>query len=520
MQYLYEIGFVATVLSALGWFWRKALGLVAGFFGKSFWFSLLLYVLGFFFEDVSFFLKLFMMLPVDLAIFVLVIVLVNKYITKSRWVVLLLAVGALAAKLLLFDRLTTAAAAWAGQPSGNALQLADNQQLDAKGELLLDLAQGRTLAQLQPLLTRHGITARPAFPNLAHPEYSELDDFYLLDLAQASSASRAANDLLASGLVDAVEANEVLTLDDPVREARPLPPGGNYGLNDPGVANLWGFQAMQMADLFNLLRQSGAKPRQTAKIAILDTGVDGAHEDLAANFTSSGPQNDRDVVGHGTHCAGIAAAVSNNGRGIASFAPNNGFVQVTSVKVLSDNGSGTQQAIINGIIAAADGGAAVISMSLGGPSLDRAQRAYAEAVKYANRAGAVVVVAAGNSDDDAIDYAPANVPGVITVAAVDDQLNKADFSNTVGSLKMGIAAPGVSIYSTVPGNQYKYLNGTSMATPYVAGLLGLAKALRPDLTTAQAYQLLNETAADTESRGQTGGLIQPAKVVERLLVGQ
>ncbi|MCU0449547.1 MAG: S8 family serine peptidase [Bernardetiaceae bacterium] len=509
MQYLYEIGFVATVLSALGWFWRKALGLVAGFFGKSFWFSLLLYVLGFFFEDVSFFLKLFMMLPVDLAIFVLVIVLVNKYITKSRWLVVLIAAGALAAKLLFFDRMATAAAAWWEQPATATAPPAGNPPLAAQGELLLDLGQGHSLAELQPLLDRHGITARLAFPNLAHPEYSELDDFYVLDLTsnQATAANQAANDLLASGLVDAVETNEVLTLDDPVREARPLPPGGNYGLNDPGVANLWGFQAMQMADLFNLLRQSGAKPGQTAKIAILDTGVDGAHEDLAANFASSGPRNDRDVVGHGTHCAGIAGAVSNNGRGIASFAPNNGFVQITSIKVLSDNGSGTQQDIINGIIAAADGGAAVISMSLGGPSLDHAQRAYAEAVKYANRAGALVVVAAGNSDEDAIDYAPANVPGVITVAAVDNELNKADFSNTVGSLKMGIAAPGVSIYSTVPGNQYKYLNGTSMATPYVAGLLGLAKAM-------------NETAADTESRNQTGGLIQPAKVVERLLAGQ
>jgi thermitase len=192
---------------------------------------------------------------------------------------------------------------------------------------------------------------------------------------------------------------------------------------------------------------------------------------------------------------------------------------VTSIKVLSDFGSGTQQDIINGIIEAADLGADVISMSLGGPSSDHAQRAYAEAVKYANQAGAIVVVAAGNDDENAIDFAPANVVGVITVSAIDDQLHKADFSNFIQDLGMGVAAPGVNIYSAFPNNEYKFLSGTSMATPYVAGLVGLMKSLRPGLTTAQVYQVLKDTGTATKDAEQTGNLIQPARAIAGLVKG-
>ena len=102
-------------------------------------------------------------------------------------------------------------------------------------------------------------------------------------------------------------------------------------------------------------------------------------------------------------------------------------------------------------------------------------------MEYAAKKGAIVVVAAGNSNMNAKDYAPANTPGVITVAALDTNLNRASFSNFVQDLDQGIAAPGVAIYSSIPGNKYAAFNGTSMATPYVAGLVGLMKSLQPDL---------------------------------------
>ncbi|MFQ5448355.1 MAG: S8 family serine peptidase, partial [Saprospiraceae bacterium] len=259
------------------------------------------------------------------------------------------------------------------------------------------------------------------------------------------------------------------------------------------------------------------KPVKKTRLAILDTGVDASHEDLADNFVSTRKKYDYDKSGHGTHCAGIAAAVSNNNKGIASFSRNNAFVEVTSIKVLSDAGYGSQKMIIDGILEAADNGADVISLSLGGPSSDSKQRAYKKAVDYANRKGAIVLVAAGNSKTNARRYAPANTPGVIAVSAVDTLLRRASFSNFVQDLGMAVAAPGVKIYSTFPGNQYKTLNGTSMAAPYVSGLVSLMKSLRPGLTTRQVFNILNKTGMETKGKKETGRLIQPAVAVRELL---
>jgi thermitase len=271
---------------------------------------------------------------------------------------------------------------------------------------------------------------------------------------------------------------------------------------------------MGVDNLYTVLK--GKKPKKLALIAILDTGVDAAHEDIKANFTSTKSKYDSDKAGHGTHCAGIAAAVSNNGVGVASFSQTNDYVRVTSVKVLSDMGSGTQQRIISGIIEAADRRADVLSLSLGGLSSDSRQRAYEQAIEYASSKGCIVVVAAGNANRNAREFVPANVEGVITVSAGDTLLGRASFSNLVPDVKMGVAAPGVKIYSTIPGSKYAAMNGTSMATPYVAGLLGLMKSLRPDLTAKEAYQILNETGAETKTTKETGRLIQPGKAVAKL----
>jgi thermitase len=135
------------------------------------------------------------------------------------------------------------------------------------------------------------------------------------------------------------------------------------------------------------------------------------------------------------------------------------------------------------MILAADLGADVISMSLGGPSNDERQRIYEKAVDYCNQKGAIVVVAAGNRSTDAKKYAPASCSNTITVAAVDDELKKARFSNYFTEQKFPIAAPGVNILSTVPNNEYQSFNGTSMATPYVASTIGIMKSIQPALTT-------------------------------------
>ena len=134
-------------------------------------------------------------------------------------------------------------------------------------------------------------------------------------------------------------------------------------------------------------------------------------------------------------------------------------------------------------------------------------------MRYANKKGAIVIAAAGNSASDARDHSPANTPGIITVAAVDVTKQKTSFSNSVESLSMGIGAPGKDILSTFPGDEYKSFSGTSMATPFIAGLIGLFKDVKPDMTTKEAYHLLKSTS-DME-----GGLpvVHPTRAVKELL---
>jgi len=238
--------------------------------------------------------------------------------------------------------------------------------------------------------------------------------------------------------------------------------------NDPDFSSRqWGPQKVQAPEAWDVTRGSSS-----TRIAIVDTGVQYDHPDLAGKVVRGydfvdDDSDPYDGNGHGTHCAGIAAAVTDNGRGIAGIAPN---ATIYAVRVLDDNGSGTLDDVANGIIHAADNGADVISLSLGAPVGATTLR---NAVDYAWNSGSVVVAAAGNSGTSLPSY-PAYYDNAIAVAATDSNDNKASFSN-YGSW-VDVAAPGVDIYSTYTGSSYRSLSGTSMATPHVAGLAGLLDA--------------------------------------------
>jgi len=203
-------------------------------------------------------------------------------------------------------------------------------------------------------------------------------------------------------------------------------------------------------------------------IAILDTGIDLGHPDLASkvkasiNFTGSATATD--YYGHGTHVAGIAAASTNNGIGVAGLGYNSTLM---NVKVLGDDGSGYYSWIAQGVTWAADNGAEVINLSLGGssPSLT-----LESAVNYAWGKGVVVVAAAGNSGSSAPFY-PAYYTNSVAVAATDASDSLPSWSNRGDWVD--VAAPGVSIYSTLKDNGYGYKTGTSMASPHTAGLAAL-----------------------------------------------
>ena len=207
---------------------------------------------------------------------------------------------------------------------------------------------------------------------------------------------------------------------------------------------------------------------------IIDTGVDFTHPDLnvgvsqSATFVS-GTTNANDDNGHGTHVAGIIAAIYNNGIGVAGVAAG---ATVVPVKVLNRRGSGTVSGVIAGVDYVAVNGHSgdVANMSLGGgisTSLDNAVLGASGVVKFA--------IAAGNDAADASNYSPARVNGsnVYTISAMDNKDDWAYFSNY--GPPVDYCEPGVNIYSCYKNDGYATLSGTSMATPHMAGLLLLGK---------------------------------------------
>lgn len=237
--------------------------------------------------------------------------------------------------------------------------------------------------------------------------------------------------------------------------------------NDPSLSLQWGTYKIKAADA-GASAWDTAKSDPGVKIAILDTGIDQSHEDLAGKVVASSNCTDSatvdDLYGHGTHVAGIAAASTNNGIGVAGVGYNAGLM---NVKVLGDNGSGYYSWIASCLVWAADNGAKVANMSLGGSFNSKTLES---AVNYAWNKGVVLAGAAGNSGSSGRLY-PAYYKNVIAVAATDQNDRKTSWSN-FGSW-VDVAAPGLDIYSTWKGNSYKSASGTSMATPHVSGLAAL-----------------------------------------------
>jgi subtilisin family serine protease len=290
--------------------------------------------------------------------------------------------------------------------------------------------------------------------------------------------------------------------------------------NDPMISSLWG-----------LSNESGVGAQRAwgvstgssdVVVAVIDTGIDYTHPDLRANIwtnpgeipgngidddgngyvddmhginamygaTSRGdPMDDN---GHGTHVAGTIGAVGDNGRGVVGI---NHTVKLVGLKFLGASGSGSLSDAITAIDYMIDlknrgANVRVVNNSWGGGGY---AAALAEAIQRAEQAGIVFVAAAGNegTDNDVEPSYPGNFEfdNIVSVAAIDEEGNLASFSN-YGATTVDIAAPGVGIDSTYPGNRYARLSGTSMATPHVTGGLALLFASEPTLTWQEALARL------------------------------
>jgi len=159
----------------------------------------------------------------------------------------------------------------------------------------------------------------------------------------------------------------------------------------------------------------------------------------------------------------------------------------------------------------------VISMSLGARAA--APKVISDAIAYARRNNVIVIVSAGNANEDAKDHMPSNIEGVIVVSAVDENLAKAKFSNTNMSLSRPITAPGVNILSLKTGGGYVKMSGTSMSTPVVSGLVGIMRSLNPSLSEEDVYRILVSTARTVKDSNRIGKMIDAEAAVKVVLSG-
>jgi len=283
--------------------------------------------------------------------------------------------------------------------------------------------------------------------------------------------------------------------------------------NDPQYSSLWGMSKISAPSAWDITTGSSS-----VIVAVLDTGVDYDHPDLTGNVDryngydfAYGDRYPNDVNQHGTHCSGTIGGYGNNGIGVAGVAWR---VTILPVKVLDDSGSGWDSNIASGIYYARDKGASIVSMSLGGPGESPIMKAAIQ-----NSPNILFVCAAGNdnSNTDIHYHSPSciDLPNVISVAATDSSDNRASFSN-YGPTTVDLAAPGVNILSTVPGNGYASWSGTSMATPHVSGVAALVKSVNPSYTPAQIKSAILSSVDKVSSMSGkcvTGGRLNSLKVV-------
>ncbi|MCJ7795778.1 MAG: S8 family serine peptidase, partial [Thermoleophilia bacterium] len=283
--------------------------------------------------------------------------------------------------------------------------------------------------------------------------------------------------------------------------------------SDPSYDTQWALPKIGWDQVFGTVSPTGS-----ATVAVLDTGVDASHADLAGQvlagtslLDSSDGRNDPN--GHGTAMAGIIAANVHDHLGTAGVAQR---VRILPVTVLDERGLGTDQDAAQGIAWAVDQGADVINVSLGGEWPSEAMKA---AVQYARDKGVVVVAAVGNDGPGVAVRYPAAYPDVIAVGAVDRSGAHLELSNT--GPEVDIVAPGASIlapdlpYKGIPALDYRTFAGTSFSTAHVAGVAALLLSFAPGLAPAEVQRLLEKGAVDVGPPGrddQTGtGRIDAAR---------
>lgn len=314
--------------------------------------------------------------------------------------------------------------------------------------------------------------------------------------------------------VEYVDIDELTFVLDPIDSVQAL----QYEINTPQYqigalqqAVPWGIDRVGAMQVHPYTKGTGIK------VAVIDTGIDSNHPDLSANYKGgynfvSDNNYPIDDNGHGTHVAGIIAA-SDNDIGVIGVAPE---AELYAVKMLDSTGSGYTSDTIAAIQWSVNNGMHVANMSFGSKMSTRSLKSACDA---AYNKGLLLIAAAGNSGNvygtgNNVGY-PAKYDSVIAVAAIDINNNRAWWSSTGSAVEL--SAPGVNIYSTIPGDRYYSMSGTSMACPHVTGVVALVKAYNPSFTNVQVRIRMQITATNLGAAGRDNlygyGLVNAAKAV-------
>jgi len=332
-------------------------------------------------------------------------------------------------------------------------------------------------------------------------------------------------------------------------------PGFNKGtgpFNDPKVSKLWGFKPSRNKgmNVFAAYENYDSSSSKKIIVAVVDTGVDYNHEDLKdvmwtnpGEIAGNGIDDDgngyiddihgintlvRDSEGnatmdimdghsHGTHVSGTIGAKQNNGMGIAGVASN---VEIMGIRTVPNSSDETDVDVAEAFIYAAKNGARVINCSFG-KSHNEGGSLVKEVIDYiGSEYGVLVVAAAGNSSQDIdkrLTYPASFESENLLVVASNSKWGMSFFSN-FGVKSVDVVAPGSSIYSTVPGNRYSSMSGTSMASPNTAGVAAEILSRNPDLSAIQLKNIIMETVSKSRSfssKVASGGLIDLSAAVDQ-----
>lgn len=316
---------------------------------------------------------------------------------------------------------------------------------------------------------------------------SKFDQFHVLDLAAGMSSSKV------NQTVQTLKSMPEVEFIEPVQEyslqSSDIYHNEQWSLSNDGVGigiKDADIRYQQMAGLL-----VGKEMSETVT-AVLDTGVDYTLADLQHQISNTGydfvngDENALDDQGHGTHVAGIIAAESGNDYSMTGI---NQYTKILPVKVLDASGSGDTEQIAYGIIYAADQGADIINMSLGGGY----SRVLEYALKYAHERGVTIIASSGNDGYEQVSY-PASSKYTISVGAS----NRLDLVSDYSSYGEGLdlVAPGSDIPSLVPNGNMTLMSGTSMAAPHVSGVAGVLKSINPSLTSDQIRTFVTISADD------------------------